>query len=156
MDFHQCQQVHFGWLRMSINILPKNSFEDYLGIPYKEHGRTKEEGFDCWGLMLELVKKIYGVVLPDPNYKITTFQDPNDIIMTYDISQWVIPIPITQISYGDLIALRIFTVSKIPCHIGMCIGNREIIHTMNHGVVIHKLNILKKYTVGIYRFNIHD
>lgn len=39
-------------------------YEDLLGISFKYSGRTKEEGYDCWGLCFEIYRRL-GRVLPD-------------------------------------------------------------------------------------------
>lgn len=32
-------------------------YEDLLGVKYKVHGRNKDEGFDCYGLVIECCKR---------------------------------------------------------------------------------------------------
>lgn len=46
------------------------SYSDLLNVPYKEHGRTKEEGFDCYGLVLECARR-NGTPLKDAFYRST-------------------------------------------------------------------------------------
>jgi cell wall-associated NlpC family hydrolase len=32
-------------------------YDDLLNVPYKAHGRSKEEGFDCYGLAVEMCRR---------------------------------------------------------------------------------------------------
>lgn len=39
-------------------------YTDLLGVKYTVHGRSKEEGFDCYGLAIEVLKR-NGIILED-------------------------------------------------------------------------------------------
>ena len=43
-------------------------YEDLLGTKFKVHGRSKEEGFDCYGLAIEVLRR-NGIELKDAFYK---------------------------------------------------------------------------------------
>lgn len=47
-------------------------FTDLIGVPYKEHGRGKDEGFDCYGLVLECCRRA-GTPLADLDYHSPSF-----------------------------------------------------------------------------------
>lgn len=32
-------------------------YDDLLNVPYKPHGRSKEEGFDCYGIAVEMCRR---------------------------------------------------------------------------------------------------
>ncbi len=39
-------------------------YEDLLGVPFVYGGRSKKEGFDCYGLVMEIYQR-NGIVLPE-------------------------------------------------------------------------------------------
>mgnify|MGYP002858060111 CR=1 FL=1 len=49
-------------------------FDDLLEVPYKAHGRTKEEGFDCYGLVIECCRRA-GTPLADLDYSVSSLPD---------------------------------------------------------------------------------
>jgi cell wall-associated NlpC family hydrolase len=136
-----------------------NKFEvdQYIGLPYCKDGRSIETGFDCWGLILHLVKLLHGKELPDPHYDISGSKEAklafNESINNYNISDYVDEIPLEKIQLGDLVVIREFmTPKELSWHIGMFIGNKDIIHcTRNSGIVVTKLLALKRQIVSIHR-----
>jgi cell wall-associated NlpC family hydrolase len=137
-----------------------NKFEvdKYIGLPYCKDGRSMETGFDCWGLILHLVKLLHNKELPDPDYDISNSKEAKLIfddccINNYNISDYVTEIPLENIQLGDLVVIKEFMTSKeLSWHIGMFIGNKDVIHcTRNSGVVINKLLLLKPQIVSIHR-----
>ena len=42
-------------------------YEDLLGVRFKVHGRNKKEGFDCYGLAIEVLRR-NGIILKDVFY----------------------------------------------------------------------------------------
>jgi cell wall-associated NlpC family hydrolase len=41
------------------------SYGQYLGIPFKHLGRSREEGVDCYGLLMLYFKEQFGIEMPD-------------------------------------------------------------------------------------------
>ena len=137
-----------------------NKFEvdKYVGIPYCKDGRSIETGFDCWGLILHLVKLLHNKELPDPDYNISNSTEAKLIfddyrVNNYNISDYVDEITLEQIQLGDLVVMKDFMTSKeLSWHIGMYIGNKDVVHcTHNNGVVINKLSSLKRQIISIHR-----
>lgn len=128
-----------------------DDIETYVGVPYVDRGRSKKEGFDCWGLILELTKKVHDFNLPDPEYELNTMEDAAKLFSAYDMYKWVDEVELENIQYGDLITLRSFALAKMPYHIGMYVGGRKVIHTLTYGTVIQKMELLKPYIIGVYR-----
>ncbi|WP_147613005.1 NlpC/P60 family protein [Treponema pectinovorum] len=56
-------------------------YDDLLNVPYKEQGRTKEEGFDCFGVCVEMCRRD-GKILKDPfkDIKNISNEEANDYI----------------------------------------------------------------------------
>lgn len=43
-------------------------YEDLIGIPFVNHGRDRAVGFDCYGLVMEMYRRL---VLTSPNLRQT-------------------------------------------------------------------------------------
>ena len=46
----------------------------YMGLPYRDKGRTRE-GFDCWGLVRQVLLDVAGLELPDYSGAYASAQD---------------------------------------------------------------------------------
>jgi len=136
-----------------------NKFEvdQYIGLPYCKDGRSIETGFDCWGLILHLVKLFHNKELPDPPYDISGSKEAklafNESTNNYNISDYVDEILLKDIQLGDLVVMKDFmTPKELSWHIGMFIGNKDIIHcTLHSGIVVNKLSSLKRQIISIHR-----
>jgi cell wall-associated NlpC family hydrolase len=118
---------------------------DLIGVKYKPHGRTVEEGLDCYGLAI-LVLGREGVKLPDVFYT-DTEQDTN--IETMKILEEGIPhVKLDKPEKNCIIKL---TICGQPSHIGVYLGDGEFIHTTKYGVVIEPLWRWKHRVKGYYR-----
>jgi len=145
--FQESRCRNYGMYNMKV----VENIEDYVGIPYKDRGRNQNEGYDCWGLILELTNKIFNVSLPDPEYKIETVEEAENLFLANNIWKWVEKVELNKIKYGDLVSIKQYGKGRMPYHMGLYIGNKEIIHILKCGVVIQKINIIKNYITGIYR-----
>lgn len=119
------------------------NYTDLLGIKFKVHGRNKEEGFDCYGLAIEVLKR-NGIILKDVFYEKLENEDEirkNAFLKTKSKK-------IDSLKKNCIILL---TVKGEPTHIAVYIGDGFIIHaTKNSGVVIQPLHIWKKRIEGMY------
>jgi cell wall-associated NlpC family hydrolase len=118
----------------------------YIGIPYKPHGRSKEEGLDCYGLALCLFRE-QGITLPDPLYFDTNTATNKRIMESLETTIPNVPLPAPE--PGCIIE---FNILGEPSHIGIYIGHGEFIHSSQKtGVVVEKLRFWKKRVRGYYR-----
>lgn len=97
-------------------------FRDLIGIPYKPHGRNKEEGFDCYGLVIECAKRL-GKKL-------------NDAFENVSVEKLNVR-KIDKPEIYCLIAIKVF--GKIN-HIGMYLGQGMIIHCSFLGVCVERID----------------
>lgn len=106
---------------------------DLIGIPYKEHGRTKEEGFDCYGLVLEIYHR-NGIPLNDVYYEDHDAELCNKYTPTLNVEE--IPFP------EELAVIQVTLINEL--HVGVCLNEKLFIHsTINQGVRISPIKAYK-------------
>lgn len=110
------------------------SFIDLIGVPYKEHGRSKSEGFDCYGLVLECCRRA-GTPLADLDYHSPSFSLPDADGMKDGLNVRQVPGPkpgrIVEMDYNGKI------------HIGYMADMNNVLHTTERGVRLSALAALK-------------
>lgn len=118
-------------------------YTDLLGTKFKVHGRSKEEGFDCYGLAIEVLRR-NGIVLKDVFY-----DDLKNRKTVHDNLHCVIPsVKLEKPQRNCIIEI---SVHGEPLHIGVYIGNGMMIHTTSEkNVVIEPLRRYKNKILGYY------
>ena len=117
---------------------------DLIGIPYKEHGRSKE-GFDCYGLVMEVEKRI-GVYLPDFDYETHTDELTDGIVEDIKKSGKAKRIP--QLVDGALVLFK--NSQGLNAHIGVYVGEGQICHCNRRGVHVDSSRVMADDMEGIY------
>lgn len=118
---------------------------ELVGTPYKVHGRTKEEGFDCYGLIKECVRQDYGVELPDYNYKNLNEQEyvRNQLHLLANVEK------IDNLEKNCIIEL---SEKGIPMHVGYYIGDGLFIHSLaRFGTIVEPIRRWEKRLLGVYK-----
>ena len=112
-------------------------YKDLIGLPFREGGRNKYEGFDCWGLVLEVFRR-HGIELPD--YKIGCMEASKiDNAIEENRPQWVKCDP-NDPPVPSLVVIR-FNQGQLCNHTGVYIGNGQFIHTRDRiGVNIDRVD----------------
>ena len=116
----------------------KIDYADLIGIPYKEHGRSKKDGFDCYGLVIECEKR-HGKILNDSYYngrseKLSEENAPSLNVVKTDVIQ-----------EGTILEMR----RNGNLHIGFALNENEFIHcTENQGVRVSHID--RKLILNIY------
>jgi hypothetical protein len=118
---------------------------DLVGIKYKSHGRTKEEGLDCYGVALIVLER-EGIFLPDIFKYDVDKKDKSDVkeIMKRGISH-------EKLNKPEKNCIIELTVCGMPSHIGVYLGNGEFIHATKYGVAVEPLRRWEKRVKGYYR-----
>ena len=130
---------------------PESIINRYLGVPYVNNGRNFRLGLDCWGLCLCIVKDIFGVEMPDPEYsKYSLLRHKTDIVRNHDMSLWVDPVK-GQPIFGDFVLIN--AVEGLPIHVGNYMRDGRFLHAVSGvgEVVLSELEIWKNTIEGIYR-----
>ena len=118
---------------MTINI------NDLIGVPYKDHGRSKD-GMDCYGLAIEVLRR-YGYKLDDVYYENHDLTLCEENLPTLNVS------PIDQVCEGAILEMQY----EDYIHIGVCISRKEFIHMTRTGCRINHIGSLP--IRGIYGCN---
>jgi cell wall-associated NlpC family hydrolase len=118
---------------------------DLVGVKYKPHGRSIEEGLDCYGLALIVLER-EGIRLPDVfDYDIDK-KDKSDVkeILKQGI-------PHEKLDKPEKNCIIELTVCGMPSHIGVYLGDGEFIHATKYGVAVEPLRRWEKRVKGYYR-----
>jgi cell wall-associated NlpC family hydrolase len=116
-----------------------------VGVKYKAHGRTIEDGLDCYGVAI-LYLKSQGISLPD------IFEYDADKIDKSDIKELLqCGIPHEKLDKPEKNCIIELTVCGMPSHIGVCLGDGEFIHATKYGVAVEPLWRWEKRIQGYYR-----
>ena len=125
--------------------LTVEDIRDLLGSPYKVHGRNKEEGFDCYGLVMEIYKR-KGEKLPDFFYDDVK---PDD---TKEVYNYALPY-VEKVDKPVDMCLCCFAIPNESKHIGIYIGEGKMIHAVkNIGVAVTDVKRYSHFFEGYYRF----
>ena len=130
---------------------------DYIGLPFKEHGRN-EDGVDCWGLVALILREQFDVIVPSYTDEYSSTEDcrtVSDLIQREAGAWW--PVPFDEAQAGDVIVMRVAPVGDIyATHIGIVVEKDWMVH-IEKGIntVLDRYNRPRwgRRVVGIYR---HD
>ena len=118
---------------------------DLIGVPYKIHGRSKEEGFDCYGVVKEMVRRDYGIELPDVDYKSLDEQE----FIRNQLHTLACVEKIDNLQNKCIIEL---SVKGLPIHCGYYLEEGLFIHSRQRfGTIIEPISRWKSKLVGVYK-----
>lgn len=115
---------------------------DYIGIPFTERGRRRDEGLDCWGLVRLVYAERYGVLLPSFDAEYSGVADargvaavaqacvgPRELVHGGSVvapAPWT-PLDESSAKCGDLVRFR------LPgglVHVGIVVAPGQMLHVM--------------------------
>ncbi len=128
--------------------------KDLIGVPFKNRGRSREEGFDCYGLVKEVFRR-YGNIIPeyDMQYNYDDMCRVNELIEgnIHDYPWKEIKEP----KAPCLIAMRFGSPEGVVNHTAVYIGGGRFIHARERiGVCIDRLSspAWRRVIVGFYEY----
>jgi cell wall-associated NlpC family hydrolase len=133
------------------------SFSDLIGIAFLDLGRDPAKGLDCWGLVLEVMRRLGHTV---PDYAVPTSEDAEATARHLEralqgglwrrLEQHETP------HVGDILAMETFPeLPGVVSHFGVFIGEGRIIHAIRkHSVSTPKLRHVNLFgkPAGWYRW----
>jgi len=123
----------------------------YVGIPFKELGRDCS-GCDCYGLVLMVLKKEFGVEPPDytGRYDTTRNGQAIDNIIERESAKWDL---VDTPRVGDAV---LFRVAGLKWHIGVMVGLDVVLHTeRGKNTIVERIDSLRwrNRIEGYYRYD---
>lgn len=121
----------------------------YIGIPFKEHGRSLE-GCDCYGLVRLVLQNEFQKSIPDFWDYNTTIDHAKIASLIEENRPIIASIEKETPEEGDVLIYRF---NGVPTHIGIYVGSGLVLHVMkgsNTCCVPYNKGILKGRLVGIY------
>lgn len=113
-------------------------YSKLIGVSYSE--------LDCWGVVREWYKIVYGIELKHYYNEIPNNRDiTNNLIYSNmgDFKRVISP------EFGDIILIKLFGVES---HIAVYLGEGKIIHTSkNTGCMVDRLSKWEKVVTGYFR-----
>lgn len=110
---------------------------DLIGVPYKENGRNIAEGFDCYGLAIEVEKRM-GKTLKDVIYN---DHNPNLVQKNENLINVIKRTETDSFNIGDIVEI----IMHGELHIGVIISDKTFIHaTYNQGV---RISLMANYPI---------
>ena len=114
----------------------KNWWNDYVGIPYKLHGRDKD-GLDCWGLVRLVYREQKQIDLPSFSEEYFSSDDVayNQEVIARHKEGWSLS---DDYTVGDV---ALFRINGSESHVGIIIGENKFLHARDgSSVSIEKLD----------------
>ena len=120
------------------------SINDLIGCKYKIHGRNKEEGFDCLGTMIEVLRR-NGIFIPDVDYN--NPEQYEDVYIHY-----MSTVEYKKIDFPTDLCIIVIKVKGEPTHVGVYLGDGLFIHaTKDKGILVEPLHRWEKRVEGYYK-----
>src|ERR1700716_1394057 len=100
------------------------------GVPYRRGGDSRENGFDCSGLVAHVYREAFGIQLPHN----AQAQSPMGK-----------PLTLSQLEAGDLVFYN--TERRPYSHVGIFLGDNRFIHAPRSGKAVRVENMRGAYWV---------
>lgn len=111
---------------------------NFIGVPYYK--------FDCYDIVKLFYHKVFGISLQEYFYPDPLDKKNMEFLIASQKSKFrKVPKP----EFGDIVLLR---VQGLPCHLGVCVSDKKIVHTtVKTGCIIEPLANWKNKVEGYYR-----
>lgn len=122
--------------------------DDLVGVRYCFNGRSKETGFDCYGLAIEVSKR-FGHIMPDVE---EAWKEDRDFLHCEGLC--LSKVEVKRINEpqtpGDVILIK--NSRGILNHIGIYLGDGRFIHCNKLGVHLDRVSQYKMLIGRVYKW----
>jgi len=122
--------------------------KEYIGIPFSKHGRDRELGIDCWGLICLIYSEQYDVELNS----YVGGENRNSNAQIFNAEKDKLWKPCLAMN-GAVVLLNI---AARACHAGVVVGDGKFIHAQERvGVVMEQLQSVQWHNriEGFYNYD---
>ena len=120
-------------------------YKDLIGIPFRLHGRSPEDGLDCYGLVMEVYRRM-GIDLFDYDYDDSPRNTGADLFEEHKAHEFSEVVGPPQ--EGDVVVLG----NGMGTHCGVFVRGNRVLHARDSvGVVSEAVRSLKPFIVGVHR-----
>ena len=129
--------------------MPDFTINDLIGVRFSDHGRSKQEGYDCYGLAIEVSRRL-GHELNDIWYEKSchkTFSKNAAEVIESNASKVE---ETNELALGNLIIFSDENGNMI--HIGVMLDNELFIHSDAGGVRVMKLEDYYRKSWKVYKW----
>lgn len=127
-------------------------YHDLLRVPFADGGRTPETGFDCWGLVRFLLKRM-GHDVPEMPY--SSAHNATEVEALIEAERWNRAQEVTDNDVGAVVVIR--NAPRQVNHVGLIVEPGRFIHVLtNTGVVTERTDRppWSRRIMGFYRWPI--
>lgn len=118
---------------------------DLIGVKYTEHGRSAETGFDCWGLLLEVERRM-GKDIPDFDYIMHDDKFVDDNARRQIVEGHAKKV--SGLSEGVIILFE--NAAGLKNHVGVYLEDGYFVHCNGNGVHLDKIDTYNHLKKGYY------
>lgn len=128
-----------------------NFANQYVGLQFKNRGRTKE-GVDCWGLVRLVYDEQFSIQLPsyEDEYESSYNVKETGDAITEHSKEWS-PIEKGTEREGDVIVIRL---AGFPTHVGIIVEKGKMLHIIegtDATIESYERRLWQKRIVGFFR-----
>lgn len=124
------------------------NIDDLIGVKFKDHGRSVKEGFDCYGLAIEVSKR-YGHDFPDLWYQKA---DNETFAKNYINVLSELGGKLKETSVQEESNIVIFFENGKGVHVGVIVDDDMFIHADIYGVRIVRLSTYYRKDWRVYQW----
>ncbi|MGM4891273.1 NlpC/P60 family protein [Tardiphaga sp. 839_C3_N1_4] len=131
------------------------TFDRFVGLPYADKGRGPT--YDCWGLLLAVMRELRGIELPSYSDRYVTAEDREALaaLIADELDPWD-EIIAGQEQAFDAVLMR---EGRFPRHVGIVTEPGRLLHVSageTSMIERYREGPLKHRVVGFYRYRDHE
>lgn len=125
-------------------------YSDLLGTQFVYGGRARARGLDCWGLVIEVYRRL-GIGVEDVDaYNAVLATDANPVFDTQRTAAW--HVVVEPFEPYDVLLFAAGCCGNAATHCAVYIGNGHMLHAVEKkGVIVTRLARFRKRLMGAYR-----